>query len=269
MPASPSPVPSAPERIVVIAAVNNEEVLARNLAASPCVASGEVRLLCLRGARSTSLAYLEGMAQGDEPLIVFAHQDVYLPAGWTERLRAVVAAISRDDPAWAAVGPVGVSAADGSVAGRAWSTGLGREVRGAAALPCEAVSLDEVVIVLRRASGVAFDPALPDFHLYGTDIVTEARARGMKSYVAELPLVHNSRPVISLGGGYAAAYRHMQRKWRSRLPLRTTVGPVTRFGLPWMWRRFRIWRRWRSVADRPGHPAADPREIARRLGYEA
>ena len=38
-------------------------------------------------------------------------------------------------------------------------------------------SFDELLIVLRRDSGLRFDEGLPGWHMYGTDIVQTARAR--------------------------------------------------------------------------------------------
>jgi hypothetical protein len=254
--------------LAIIAAVNDEQVLAANLAASPCIASGEVRLDCRRGARSISQAYQQALDDASEDWLVFVHQDVYLPANWLQTLHHAVASVEAKDKDWAVIGAFGIGAEGGAYAGKLWSTGLKREVAGTAELPCETTSLDEVLFVLRKRSGLRFDTGLPDFHLYGTDIVMMGRREGLKSYVADLPLIHNSRPVTSLGGGYAKAYRYMQVKWRSQLPVKTTVTSITRAGLQYYWRRSKIWWRWRRVRNRPGQSTLDARSIARDLGYE-
>lgn len=64
-----------------------------------------------------------------------------------------------------------IPAYDGRNAGLVWSNGLGREVRGVCEMPAQAISFDEVVLILRKDSGIRFDEQLPGFHLYGTDIV--------------------------------------------------------------------------------------------------
>ena len=86
--------------------------------------------------------------------------------------------------------------------------------------------------------GLRFDPDLPAFHLYATDIILQAAARGLRSYAIDAPVVHNSRRNPQpLDRGYRDAYRYMRRKWRDRLPLRTCVVDVTRSGWP-------MWRQW-------------------------
>lgn len=139
------------------------------------------------------------------------------------------------------------------------------------ASPTPAVLMDEIVIVLRRKSGVRFDPALPGFHLYGTDIVQSALIQGFKTYVFDGPVVHNSLPRIKLGLSYVKAYRYMQRKWRSQLPIYTTVLTVTRSGWPliryWFREKRQYVLRWfgpRQARKRHDNPAL----IAKTIGYE-
>ena len=107
-------------------------------------------------------------------------------------------------------------------------------------MPQEVVSLDEIVLIVRRASGVNFDPALPSFHLYGTDIVLEARKLGMKSYVVDLPVIHNAKPVVRLDRSYISAYNFMVRKWKPLLPWPTVIVELSRNPLILMLRRLRI-----------------------------
>ena len=56
--------------------------------------------------------------------------------------------------------------------------------------------------VIRRSCAHPFRLAhLPNFHLYGTDIVLTARSLGRTAYAAHMPVIHNSRPKF-LGRGY-------------------------------------------------------------------
>ena len=130
------------------------------------------------------------------------------------------------------------------------------------------MSVDELVIVLRRASGCAFDPNLPDFHLYGTDIVQTARRNGKSGYVAHIPVIHNSRPVTSLGGGYATAYKYMRRKWRHNLPIKTPVVPISGSRIPLLRARARTLLRRRKMGARSVVPNSDPKIIAKHLSFE-
>lgn len=254
------------ESWVIAAAVNDAGVLAANLARSPIVASG-VRLLTETGHRSASSAYVAAAARMREEICIFAHQDVYLPAGWTDHLRAALARLESADPNWGVLGVIGVRA-DGQVIGRAWSSGLRRELGGEFAAPQPCVSVDELLIVVRRSSGLTFDPAMPAFHLYGTDIVQSALAGGFGAYVIHAPVIHNSRPVRRLDASYWAAYQYLRRKWRDRLPIPTCVLPLSRSP----WPRMRYWlrdlRRSARMSPVPA-PRPDAVAVARRLGYES
>ena len=129
-------------------------------------------------------------------------------------------------------------------------------------------SVDELVIILRRKSGLRFDEKLPGFHLYGADIVQTALARRLGAYVIDAPVVHNDKRVKDLGREYGNAYRYLQRKWRERLPIPTTIAPITRWGVP-LWRvRMRDWVMRRRKGVRYDELLPDPVDIARRLGYE-
>ena len=87
---------------------------------------------------------------------------------------------------------------------------------------------------------MSFDPSLPEFHLYGTDIVLEAERRGMRSYGLDMPLIHNAKAQLQLGPDYVRSYRYMVRKWQNRLPVPTTCGPLTAMPLALAMRRLRI-----------------------------
>jgi len=134
----------------------------------------------------------------------------------------------------------------------------------ALAEPVPIESLDELLLILKRHPDAGFDPGLPSFHLYGTDLVQNAWHRGSSAWGLDLPLVHNNRPWASLSGGYQDAYHYVRRKWRDRLPIPTTVCPVTNNPLA-LWRV--QWRRRKTKERGPGLLAHAP-DIARRAGYE-
>jgi len=247
----------------VVAAVNDDAILAANLAQSPDLAlTGPV--LEMRGCRSAAEAYNRGLDASDGDVTIFAHQDVYLPAGWLARLDKALVALDVSHPHWGVIGVYGVTPT-GQHVGECWSTGLGRLLGGRLDEPVAVGALDELVIILRRDPRLRFDPALPGFHLYGTDIVQTALTAGFGAYVLHLPVVHNSRPVKTLAGAYTAAYRFMARKWVARLPIATTVVPLTRFGYPLYRHRLRAYLRKRAprALERESGP-----QIARRLGFE-
>lgn len=210
-----------------------------------------------------SQAYNGAIDRCDAPIILFAHQDVYLPAGWLDRAIEALSKLTSSHPDWAIAGPYGVMA-DGRHVGRVWDATIGRELGGAEFAPAPVGSLDELLLILRRTSGVRFDPQLPDFHLYGTDIVQTALQQGRGAYAVELPVVHNNRPVATLRGGYARAYADARRKWWAQLPIWTSICALSRWPFA-LWRA--QWRR-RRISQRPDALLADAQELARRAGYE-
>lgn len=252
-----------------IAAVNNETVWADNLAASPMNQARPDRLCPQRGFASASLAYNDGLAKTSARIVILAHQDVYIPDGWDALLNARIAELDAIDPNWGVAASFGISRA-GAYCGRVWTTGLGREVGTSPVTPIPAQSFDELLLILNRDAGLQFDPLLPSFHLYGTDIAQTAIEAGHGAYIIDAPVVHNSRPVVTLSGGFEDALIYMRRKWRQRLPIMTPVTHITQLGLRYLLQRIRM-RDWpipNTSQARAEASTRSPREIAHELGYE-
>jgi hypothetical protein len=254
-------------KLTVVAAVNDDQVLNQNLMKSPMIATGGMPVVLERGHDSAGKAYNAGAARTDADVIIFAHQDVYFPPDWEQRLQESIERLQGSGAPWGVLGVWGVRP-DGTFAGRVWCTGSNQEFTGPIAGVDEVASIDEIVIVIPRSAGLRFDERLPGFHLYATDIARQARDRGLKTYAIDAPVVHNSRTVPQLGQAYVRAYQHMQRKYRSQLPLQTCVLPVTRFGYPL--RRYRAKVALRLMLGRVRlHSRVDsPIVVSHRLGYE-
>lgn len=246
------------------AACNSETVLADNLARSPLLADHRLHLEW--NAPSAAIAYNRALDATTADIVVLAHQDVYFPQGWDRLLAARIAEIAAMDPDWALIGAFGVGL-DSAHYGPVWSSSLGQIIGRVPLVPVAVQSYDEMVIVLRRASGLRFDSDLPGWHMYGTDIVTQARARGLGAWAASLPCLHNDRFHAALGPDYRDCYRAMQRKWATRLPLRTPITKISHSGLHlrrdlWMARRSLKLRAEMSVGT-----ATPVEELARRCGW--
>lgn len=252
-------------RISVAAAVNNLEILESCLARSPDIVSGRCSLAIHQGYPSAAVALNAGIDGSNSDVVVLAHQDVYLPSGWIDRLQQQITRLEEQDPNWAIIGMIGLNLR-GVLTGRIWSSGLNRELYNIDGPFEEAISIDECVIIVRRGAGIRFDEQLPSWHLYATDIILQARGQGLKAFVLNAPVVHNSRRTPTLFGGYAKAYRYMRKKWSSSLPVPTLVAPITRSPFPLLrsqMRRFKV-----RVLERENEPGLDPVKIARKLAYE-
>jgi hypothetical protein len=253
--------------IAVAAAVNDRAILADCLARSPDIADGALGLKIYEGFATAGAAYNKALDDCESPWLLLAHQDVYLPEGFAKRIIQALATLCQTAPDWAVAGVVG-GTEHGAVIGQVWCSGNGRLIKGSAALPARAATLDELIIIIRRDSGLRFDIELPSFHLYAADIILMAEAAGRSSWVVDVPVVHHSRPVVNLGGGYAQAWNYMRCKWWAQLPIANLVCPITRSRLT-LWEkdlRIRIANRGRTAR---GNAPGDPVEIARRLGFEA
>ncbi len=136
--------------------------------------------------------------------IICAHQDVLFPKGWWTTVEAQLAGWG---PRVAVAGLVGVRD-NGRFAGHIldphghcrWGP-----------LPVAIGSLDEHLLILRRASGLRFDPATPGFHCYGTDLAREARRRGFDAIAIDAPVIHLSGGKLDPAFDQAAEW--LLRKW--------------------------------------------------------
>jgi hypothetical protein len=202
----------------VISAVNNESVLKSNLLQSPGIKSAS-EVILQRGFSSAALAYNAAMRKAATDLLVFAHQDMYFPGGWIESVMKAMETLSGQDPDWGVLGVWGAVDSRQPVGCLWWTGDLGwkNPFEGGK----EVVSLDEVVLIFRKSSGLVFDDRLPGYHMYGADICTEARSRGKKCYAISALCIHNTNTERFLPLQFWKCYWFVRRKWKERLPINT------------------------------------------------
>src|SRR4051794_38412579 len=94
--------------LTICCASNREEVLRDNLARSPAIGSGAIPLISESNHPNAGSAYNAALARTTSDVVVFAHQDIYLPAGWEFRLRSALHDLQRADPEWGVLGIWGV-----------------------------------------------------------------------------------------------------------------------------------------------------------------
>ena len=95
----------------------------------------------------------------------------------------------------------------------------GRWLQDGPELPAPAVSLDELLLIVRRDAPLRAEPAL-GFHLYGADLCLQARERGLAVVVLGALCHHNSRS-LGLPEAFFASAEVFARKWAHRLPVAT------------------------------------------------
>jgi GT2 family glycosyltransferase len=247
----------------VVVAANDEVVLQDSLLRSPDIRSIK-EVIVRRGFDSAARAYNSGLDAAQSDVVVFAHQDVFLPEGWFQSVAQAIAVIAAQDPNWGVLGLFGITLGNHE-AGHIYSTGIQRELGQPFDQPIAVSSLDEVLLIVRRSSGLRFDEKLPGFHLYGTDICMEAKRQGLNCYVLSAFCVHNSNGLHRLPSAYSRSLYYLRDKWRSQLPIRTPCMTITRWGLP-LYRHYleSLFARNRKAGGR----CPDPSALYRQLQHE-
>ncbi len=225
-------------QVTFVVAVNNYEILRNNLLASPCFqVPHQHHLLLQENFPSAAKAYNDAIEKSPNDLMIFCHQDVFLPQAWLSQVQRALDHLESDDPSWGVLGCSGITV-DQHMWGHVYSSGLG--VIGERSLkPVPIQTLDEIVLIFRKSSGLRFDETLPHFHLYGADICLRAAELGKRSYGISAFCVHNTDLNLVLPKEFYECCRHLKRRWRHRLPIQTTCIRITQFNMPIYLKRLR------------------------------
>ena len=202
---------------------------------------------------SAGAALNHAVRLAEHDVVVLAHQDVYLHD--LDRLAAAAAAL--EDPQWGVLGACGMTI-DGELVGRLRDRVI--LVGASAPLPVPVQTLDEVLIIARRADlldePLSEDPRLA-WHAYAVEYALRVRAAGRKAGAVDTAITHNSLTVNL--ARLDDAHHHVGTLHPRELPLRTTCGTVT--GRDRDWRDLPVLRsqRWRRTWLRQSAAAARAR----------
>jgi hypothetical protein len=249
------------ECFTVVVAVNDLNVLQRNLFLSPGIKNDNVQRIIKRDCISASLAYNEAIEEADNEIIIFVHQDVYLPETWFSGLKKSLSYLENEKIRWGVLGCFGSRPGGTGGIGRVCTNGMGfhgHEID----KPEPVQTLDEIVLVIRKSSGLRFDPTLPHFHLYGTDICMFAKERGMTPYAIPAFCVHNTNQLVNLPKEFYKCYRHVQSRWSKYLPIYTSCITISHFDSELRVRRVReACKRLLRKSPMPAYRVEDPRSL--------
>jgi len=225
------------EAITFVVAVNKTDILEKNFLASPCLVDPHPhQILLQKGFKSASLAYNDAIDKSINDIIVFCHQDMFFPDPWISQLQQNIEWLNTSDPNWGVLGCSGITR-ERKMYGCVYSSGFG--ILGDPAEPMEIQTLDEIVLVLRKSSGLRFDERLPHFHLYGAEICLRAAMEGMKSYAISAFCVHNTRQGFNLPNEFYECCEYMRLAWKGHLPIETTCITITGSNIPVYLRRLK------------------------------
>jgi glycosyltransferase involved in cell wall biosynthesis len=260
---------SSTGKITFAVAVNNRALFENNFLASPCFPGPhQHQILVQEGFNSASKAYNDAIEKSLNDLIIFCHQDILLPENWLLQLDRALDYLQTTDPGWGVLGPYGKTQ-DGRGWGHVYSSGrnvIGEPLR----QPVPVQTLDEIVLILRKSSGLRFDDHLPHFHFYGADICLRAAKMGMKSYAISAFCIHNTHQPLVLPREFYECCKHFKRAWKAYLPIQTTCIRITRFNLPLHTRRLReVYLRYIRRKLFGGTRTRDPQELLEELAETA
>jgi Glycosyltransferase like family len=224
--------------ITFVSVVNSREIFDNNFLASPCFQKSHgYQILVQENFTSAANAYNDAINRSANDLIVFAHQDMVFPETWIPQLERALTLLDATDPNWGVLGCYGITV-KGEERGFIYSNGIG--VLGTPfEEPAPVQTLDEIVLIVKKSSGLRFDGRLNHFHFYGADICMEAMKRGMKSYAIPGFCIHNTQFNLVLPKDFYNSYRVMKSKWKESLPIQTTCIRLSKFDGPLYLRRLK------------------------------
>ncbi|MDQ1406121.1 MAG: hypothetical protein QOG55_1750 [Acidobacteriaceae bacterium] len=224
--------------VTFVTSVNNRAVLENNFLISPCFQDGHPHQILLQeNFPSAARAYNQALENSVHDLVIFAHQDMIFPATWLAQVQDAITSLARTDPHWGVLGVFGIDK-HGENVGYVYSTGQGR-IGAPLASPQPVQTLDEIVLILRKSSGLRFNERLPHFHFYGVDICLAAQSRGMQSYTIPAFCIHNTQFNLVMPREFYESYHALKKIWKQYLPIQTTCIRMTRFDSHMYVRRLR------------------------------
>jgi hypothetical protein len=227
-----------------VTGVSHWDVLLRNLARSPCLQKGQRQWTAVSNAKSAAEAFnpaLIAAAQtasghaSDNHWLVWVHQDVYLPSGWDLTFAKALQDAAQRWPTLAVAGVYGVSGHGPHLQRSGHVLDRGKDLHEPTPLPALTDSLDELLVAVKVSSGLRMDESL-GFDFYGTDLVLQAKAKGLQAAVLEAYCEHwsdtpSSWPLpdnlVQRISNNANAF---EQKWQHALPLSTSCFDIAKPG---------------------------------------
>lgn len=208
--------------LTFICSSNDDEVLNRNLLASPCLAAEGVQVLVQRGYLNTAAAYNRAILEAAHDIVCLVQPAVYLPEGWEDALHAQIAAVERMDRDWAVLGVAGAAlAGDAKQVVGHYREG-DQEFGSPDGLPAEVDSLDDLLLVCRREHAL-FDEWMPNPSLLGTEFCLRNRREGRRCYAIDAYCRHNPAGDRSrLPLDYLLSCGYLYARYPDMLPIAAT-----------------------------------------------
>jgi hypothetical protein len=250
------------ENYTFAVAVNNMEILQKNLFLSPGLQDGHKhQVLIKENYPSASLAYNSAIDEAENEIIIFIHQDVYLPETWFSDISRCLSYFEEKKINWGVLGCFGSRKDAVGGLGKVYTTGLG--LHGNELNEPELVeTLDEIILIIRKSSELRFDSSLPHFHLYGADLCMSAKDSGMTNFAFQGFCIHNTNQLLSLPKEFYDCYYYLKRKWIKFLPMYTSCLTISRFDKELYQKKIcELFEKALGKRKAPLHRISDPRSV--------
>ncbi len=214
----------------VIVATNRPWQYELNIARSPGLREVDADVVPVQGAANAADAYAKGCTAARHAWRIFAHQDVYFPAGSGIAIAQQLTALDKDAQHDAPIGFAGLHADDGLESGLRYAgLVIDRTALFSHAASARAVSIDEFAVILHRDAKVQVDRNL-GWHLWATDLCLQRLEAGTKTCgrVLRVPLFHNSTTAYELPPEFHASANLLMAKHASYPRVPTLCGQLTR-----------------------------------------
>lgn len=204
-------------RYSIICAVNKPKVFEENLFMSPGVFAHE--LIVQTKYTNICKAYNDAIQSSTSDILIFVHQDVYLPRLFFDQLKKSLEKLANVN--WGVIGPAGrncLGELKGNILDRAHLWGAPLD------LPAPVQTLDELCLILKRSTfdKLAFDEKITNQHLFGTDICLQAESQGLQNFAVLAFCSHNSTQDYHLPKEFKDTSNYIKTKWRAKLPIYST-----------------------------------------------
>lgn len=223
--AAPPPAGEA-ARFTVVVPTTRETQLRLNVERSPGLAEVGARIVSYRGALDPAEALERSLPHCDSDWVLFCHQDVYFPRGFGAQLNALLHRVPSAERKRALFGFAGIGMNQRSDDFEPAGFVIDRTSRFDHAASEQAVSIDELAIVLSRHSLHRIDPKL-GWHLWATDLCLAAMTQhDCFAHILRLPLFHNSTNDYQLPTAFHDSAARLARKHAGLGVIRTLCGSI-------------------------------------------
>jgi hypothetical protein len=218
------------EPVSFVVCVNDPPQLQTNLLASPDLALGSPHeVLAVGNCRTAAEGFEQGLRRARHPLVIYVHQDLYLPRGWVRRFREQYRLAQEQHGPPGVAGVWGFARIPGGFARVGTAIDKDRLLcPKILPLPARCETLDEIVLAFPRDTPLRFDPQL-GFHAYAGDVCLTAETMGLPVVALDALCLHNQLSV-AVPPAFTESAALLGRKWAHKRPFALCCALIDREG---------------------------------------